>query len=413
MKRTIIIILAVFLTFPVFAERISMPQVIMPTAASNGFGGHHVAYTDNVFSLLVNPAAMIQVQQRSFFTLAPTIFNPQSTFKLFSGLSSMVSDGNFSDMGGILDTLSDQKGKLALGMELREFPFSIAWVANGFGFGLWNRTFINLNIKQTYVEAYVLEDVMLPVGFAFKVFEVGAHNIDGGITLKPFARAMANTELSILSISNSDDDLLDDINAPLIVGGTFDLGFLYRWNVGLSAGLTFDDIFSYGKEVMDFNSDNNNSSGDNTYYIPFTMNMGVAYDFKVGTFWEGAPKFLADTGFTLAADWRNVFNIFNQDDYLDHYNYLLDFGVGLKVCLFDILNVRVGMNEMLPAVGVGLDLGPIEIDLAYYGKEFGFEPGQLSTAVLEFSFSVRPEAKKRYWPWTNQSIVGIISGKDD
>ncbi|MCL2319307.1 MAG: hypothetical protein FWC45_04425, partial [Treponema sp.] len=55
-----LVFLAVCLALPVFAADVPMPPVTMPTAASNGFGGHHVAYTDNVFSLLVNPAAMIQ-----------------------------------------------------------------------------------------------------------------------------------------------------------------------------------------------------------------------------------------------------------------------------------------------------------------------------------------------------------------
>jgi hypothetical protein len=417
MKRTIIFLLAVLIVFPVFAERIPMPQVIMPTVASNGFGGHHVAYTDNVFSLLVNPAAMMRVQKRSFITLAPSVFNPESTFKLLGSVPDIMG-GDLSGLGGILNTLSAQKGKIALGMELREFPFSIAWVANGFGFGLWNRTFINLNIKQTNLEADIFEDIMLPVGLSFRVFEAGGHTIDGGVTIKPFARVMAKTSVDILNVVGGGNfgDILDNIGSiPLVVGGTIDAGFLYRWNVGFSAGITFNDIFSYAPVVYDMNTLINTSgtgsgSMGDVYYIPFTMNLGVAYDFKLGLLWPKAPKFLANTGFTIAADWRNITNAFNQNDYLNSRNFLLDLGFGVKVCLFDILNVRVGMNEMLPSVGLGVDLGPVEIEAAYYGKEFGFEPGQFSTAMLELSLSIRPDAKKRNWPWTKRTIVGMFTG---
>ena len=80
MKRTVIcFFLFAALLFPVFARDVAMRPLAIPTAASNGFGGTHVAYTDNVFALLVNPAAMIRVRQRSFFTLAPSIMNPEFT----------------------------------------------------------------------------------------------------------------------------------------------------------------------------------------------------------------------------------------------------------------------------------------------------------------------------------------------
>ena len=65
-----------------FAEPTEMPRFEIPTARSNSMGGHHVAYTDNVFSLLVNPAAMMRVQQKSFFALSPTLLSPQATFDL-------------------------------------------------------------------------------------------------------------------------------------------------------------------------------------------------------------------------------------------------------------------------------------------------------------------------------------------
>jgi hypothetical protein len=407
MKTTIIILLAILLAFPVFSEEIAMPKVYVPTAASNGFGGHHIAFTDNVFSLFVNPAAMIRVQERSFFTLAASVFSPESTFNILSNLGDLAG-GDLGGLGSILDTLKEQKGKLALGVDLPELPLSIAWVANGFGFGLWNRTFINANIRQENVEAHIYGDVMLPVGIAFRIFEVDGHTIDSGLSYKPFVRIRAEAASSMISALNSADALLDDISIPVIAGASANLGFLYRWDMGLQAGLTIDDMFSFGKVVADLNDENNN----NSYYVPYTINLGVAYDFKIGRFWKDAPSFIANTGITFAADWRNFTNVFNQDEYLEHHNFLLDFGLGVQITLLDLVHVRVGMNEMLPAFGLGVELGAIKIDMAYYGKELGWEPGQLSTAVLDFSFSFRPSAKKRDWSWTKRTIVGALMGTE-
>jgi len=385
-------VLTALLTLPVFAEKVAMPPLDMPTAASNGFGGAHVAYTDNVFSLFVNPAAMVQVQQRSFFTLAPSLMSPQTTVGLTNSIIDLA-QGSTEALGKMADTLSKQKGKIALGMELREFPLSFAWVANGFGFGLWNRTFVNANIVGTNLEANVYSDVMLPVGFAFKILNVDNQSLDAGVTLKPFARVRAYEQQTITSLIGNNSDFIDNVNVPVILGGGVDAGLMYRWGNWFRAGFTFNDIYTRGKVVYNINGEDNN-----TYYVPFTMNGGVAFDFKL--------LFLK---FTLAADWRDIGNAFHQDDYLRR-NYLLDLGAGLQVSIFDIINLRVGMSEMLPSCGVGFDLGPVKIDLAYYGREYGLEPGQLSTAIVELSFSIRPGAQKRDWPWTKRSVVGLFTG---
>jgi hypothetical protein len=385
------------LVFPVFAEKLAMPGLTMPTAAASGFGGHHVAYTDNVFSLLVNPAAIMRTNQNSIFSVSASVFSPQFTFGLIDPAMKMIK-GNTDALKDMTQTLSDKEGRVVLGLSLNEFPLSIASVSNGFGFGLWNRTYANIIIDGTRVITEVYEDIMLPIGLAFKIFDFGSMTLDAGVTIKPFARAMgfANEEITNLFGSGATDDFIKRLNVPVIVGGGLDAGLMYRWG-GLSAGLAFNDIFSLGCVVHNIAGTDNNE-----YYVPFTMNFGLAYDLKL----------LGFLGITVAADWHDVFNIFNQNNYLGSRNFVLDFSVGAQLSLFNFLYVRVGVNEMLPAAGVGVHLGMVKIDLAYYGREFGYEPGQYSTAVLELSVSIRPEAKKADWPWARRSIVGLITGGD-
>ena len=399
MKRIAISILflASLAAVPVFASDLAMPPLAMPTAASDGFGGTHVAYTDNVFALLVNPAAMIRVQERSFFTLAPSFFNPQSTIKLGRSITGLAS-GDTGALGDAANVLSEQRGRIALGFELREFPLSIAWVANGFGFGLWNRSFVNANIIGTTVGVNVFSDVVLPVGFAFKILDKQGHTLDMGLTVKGFTRIWAREQERIIALMDNASDLEDRIHIPVIIGGGFDAGFMYRWDMGLQAGFTLDDIFSRGYAAA-----NILGKGNNSYYIPFTMNLGLAYDFKVSRYWINTSKFLGSLGFAVAFDWRDMRNAFLQDDYLRR-NALLDLGVGFQLSLFDIFLIRLGMNEMLPAFGLGFNLGPCKIDLAFYGRELGYEPGQLSVAAVDLSFSVRPGAKERTWPWARRSM---------
>ena len=396
-KATFGIFLAVFLVLPVFAEK--LVPFVMPTAASNGFGGPHVAYTDNVYALFVNSAAMLRVEERSFFTLAPSLFNPQKTVNFFRAISIReLMNGDLSNTGEILDNLGVTDGRIGFGAELREFPLSIAWVANGFGFGIWNRFYLYLNVLDLNFEVQTYMDAMIPIGFAFKILNLENHSVDAGITIKPFVRTMIHESESITSLIGS-SDLLEDFSIPVIAGGTFDLGFLYRWKYGLQLGLTFNDIYS--RAIVLYGNDNN-------YYIPFNMNMGLSYNLKV--------LFL---GITVAADWRNIGSAdlrdpgtyFRREDYLRR-SFLLDLGVGLQATLFDFVYARVGVNEMLPAAGVGVSLGAFKVDLAYYGKELGLQPGQLPVAVFDVSVSFRPDAKKRDWPWARRSLVGLITGDE-
>jgi hypothetical protein len=399
-----------------FAADLAMPRLAVPTAQNGGMGGTHVAYTDNVFALLVNPAAMMRVEQRSFLALSPSLFNPESLFGFVDALGNTVSDiqsiataSDMEAMGKASDVISRLNGKVSMGFDLREFPLSIAWVADGFGFGLWDRVFVNANIIGTHLSFDMYSDVMLPVGFAFKVLDVDSHSLDAGITLKPFARVRVYNKLNFLSElgnlanGNGGSNIMDRMTAPLIVGVGFDLGLLYRWDIGFSAGLTFDDIVTRGAVAANYFGHDANS-----YYVPFSMNAGLAYDFRISRFWEEAPGFLAKSGLSVAIDWRDLTNLFQQNDYSKR-NAVLDLGMGMELSVADIVKLRIGLNEMLPAVGLGFDFGPLEIDTAYYGKELGLEPGQLSIAALDLTIAFRPGAKKRDWPWTRGSLIGLFN----
>jgi hypothetical protein len=402
MKKILTIVL-LFSATAAFAQT-AMPRFEIPTARSNGMGGTHVAYTDNVFSLLVNPAAMMRVRQRSFFALSPVLFNPQTTFGLIGPITDATS-GSMSALGDAADILSEQKGKISTGFDLSEFPLSIAWVADGFGFGLWDRVFINPNIVGTNIVMNAYADVILPVSFAFRILRTGTHDVDAGITVKPFARALVSETLRIIDLADNFD--MDSLSAPLIAGVGFDLGFLYRWDLGLSAGLTFSDIYTGGSAVTNFLGESSDA-----YIVPFSLNWGVAYDFKLGDFWEFDSSFLSRLGFTFAFDWRNFNNVFVQNNYLVR-NSALDIGMGLKVTMWDILHLRIGMNECLPSFGIGVDAGSFEIDIAYYGREFGLEPGHMPAAALELTVAFRPKAKERDWPWARRSLVSLITGQED
>ena len=395
LKKILFVIIIMILSLPVFAERQSMPPLTVRTAASNGFGGHHVAYTDNIYSLLVNPAAMIDIHQWSVFSIALSLLSPQQSFGMLDSVAGFA-DGDDNAIPSLLRSLND--GKMVLGFEIHEFPLlSFAWVNDGFGVGIMTNTLFDFNIIGFNMEVNVFMDVILPVGFAFTVLDInsGQHTLDAGFTAKAFTRFMINDRTDIISMADDMDVILDGMNMPVIVGGGFDFGLLYRWDKGFSAGLTFDDLISHGKVMSNLSE---SYTGPLFYYVPLSINLGVAYDFRIGRFFPNAPSFLQKSGIVAAADWRNIINMFNQDDPLNR-NSSLDFGFGVQLYIWDTFYFRIGLNEMLPAAGIGLRLGILELDVAYYGREYGYEPGHFSAALLELSIAIRPGSEPKKWPW--------------
>jgi len=218
----------------------------------------------------------------------------------------------------------------------------------------------------------------------------------------PFARTMANLgPVSALDLIDDVGDLMDDLSLPFIVGGSLSAGFMYRLDNGLSVGLTLNDIFSYGQEVFNLSSDDSAGNSNTTYYIPFTMDMGVAYSMPLGRLFN----------LDLAFSWHNVFNIFQQKDYFND-NAILDFSLGAELKIINIFNFRLGVREMLPSIGFGLELGPFMIDTAWYGREFGIEPGDFPVSTIELLISFRPEPRPTTRLWNRRSLVGLFGGPE-
>jgi len=385
-----------------FPEDKEMPPFEIPTARTSGMGGSFAAYTDTVFALLINPAAIMRVGQKSIFGFSPALLNPQRAGDVGSSLADVGSAAvkrDFESLSGILDVFKGGNEPPA-GFDLREFPFGFAWVSNGLGVGLWSRAFVEPNHAGSQKQLKLYGDVIMPVGFAVKFLETDTQSIDAGITVKPFARVIIQGELDQGTLSYEGLDHLDYYSIPLIAGTGFDLGLMYRWNAGLNVGFTANDIFTRGRTVHALRGDED----DNIYYVPFTMNIGAAYDFRIGNFWKSAPGFLANTGVALAVNLDDIGAVLGAGYDLQHF--FMDYvRAGVQFSMFDMLVVSGGLRGILPTVGLGVNLGPVQIDAAYYEKRFADELFA-SIPMLELTVAIRPKVKQIEWSWTRRAIIG-------
>ena len=405
MRKLLIVCMAVFLSLPLFAaDPIEVRPFTMSGARERGMGGPHVAFTDNVFSLFVNPAALHESNEKSFFELGLGLHGP--VLELVDIMNKAQGAGDQELVNQIGAFAKKSGGKIPLGAEVR-FPLSIGYTANGLGWGVWNKVWLDTKIIGTDIEADAAVDFVLNFGMSFNIFTfegLGSHFLDTGFVVKALARGGAiGFDENLLNVMdpNMMDTFVDDINFPLLLGGGLDLGLTYRWKKFIPgntfiAAITFDDLPTLlsarplaGKDKCE------------KYVISPTVNIGAAYTFDLTAF---APVPLE---FAFAIDYHDISRWFTPDDFTKR-NPVLNLSMGLEITAFKIASLRFGMNEMLPAFGVGVNLKGFKVEGALYGKELGIEPGQLPAYAFDLSISVRPNSQKRVWPWTKTSIVDAV-----
>jgi hypothetical protein len=386
MKKLIGLFLVLGVFSAAFAE--DMAPLVVSSTRSLGMGGTHVAYTDDVHALFVNPAALQRANQGSGFELSPAFVGP------FFGLINLASSAGDDFTGALGDFAKDTGGKIPLGIDLRG-PLSVGYTANGLGFGLWDRVHLDATVIGTDIEASVLADLILNYGMSFSVLSLENHEVDAGFVVKPFLRAKAGLAVTALdAIGGGLDNIFDEFNVPLIAGAGFDIGFMYRFLQDLSVGMTIDDVYTGGGRVSTLYGDDN---GVSSYRVPTTLNLGVAYTLQP----------LPWLGLAFMLDYRDVINMFQADDYTKK-NPILNLGLGTEVSVLQFLKLRLGLNEMLPAAGFGLVAKAFQFNVAIYGRELSNEPGGFSTYGLDLSIAIRPETRKKFWPWSRPILNPIL-----
>jgi hypothetical protein len=87
----------------------------------------------------------------------------------------------------------------------------------------------------------------------------------------------------------------------------------------------------------------------------------------------------------IMMDYQNFMDLFS----LLPRNPILNIGIGAELVLLNVLSLRAGIADALPAVGFGLDLSFMKIDFALRGKELGLEPGMNPTYAVDLGLLFR------------------------
>ncbi|MDR0690164.1 MAG: hypothetical protein LBG08_07895 [Spirochaetaceae bacterium] len=350
----------------------------VPSTRNLGLGGPHVAYTDDINSLFINPAAFINIDQLSVGEVSAGVYGDTLSLK------DIIS--NIGDTSKLVSTLSKfidkSNGNIPLGFDLRG-PIAFGNIKNGWGWGVFDRIYGGATVTGRNVDVWANADLMFDLGYSFRILEIGTNTLDVGALGKVFGRLGVNSgQMSLFDLADGGDTLKNRLNyAPFTIGAGLDLGLQYRLIDNFTAALTVNDLFSLG--YVSFNNLNLSSSAGSAPpgylgYIKPNINLGVSYKLFDNSFLSLA----------VMADYRDIINLFRQNEY-DARNAWLNLSAGSELILFNLVALRVGVNEMLPAVGIGLNLFVFKLDAAFYGKELGNEPGKMSTYAVDVGLLFR------------------------
>jgi len=359
-----------------FAEDIQ--GFTLTTGRSLARGGLHAALADDFTVIFSNPAGFVAAPRQLYvarlgLTASGPIFDMANAFLAGDDAQTAVT-GLLADSGYRLYAGADLAGPLAFG-----------YVGGGLGFGFFNSTHVSLNAASaSSLRFRVAEDLILCGGYAFRVDLGGKNALDLGIGVKGFARGEISDNLGAVEFVGlmSDPAALLGLPFDLTMGIGVDAGLRWNWDEVLSAGLVCRDAYSPALVTTydDFMSFLSNPAaakvGSSDAIIDPDLSFGIAWKPRLGELERLADSLL------LAVDYRDILDLLEPVP----RNPILNVAVGIETRVLEILSLRLGVSDALPAAGVGLDFGVVRMNLAAFGTELGLDPGQRPNYNLLIGF---------------------------
>lgn len=304
-----------------------------------GMGGAFVAVVDDSNSLFYNPAGLSRAGGVYWTIIDPAI--GLSNVDALQTLSDLQSDSGFAS------ALSGIYGE----------PF---WIGGGaktaivlpfFGVAYYDN--LNLQLELTnpvYPNLHLVgyNDIGLALGFAFPIIPGFLY---GGMNIRRVQRTGTDQNITGGVISNLDPDLITNDLENKALGYGMDIGM----NFVIPTPFVHPIFSAVWKNVggTSFVSD----TGTNPPSDEGDMTLGAALEVD-----------LPIISITPALELRKL----NQAD--EQLGKKIHLGLEIGLPLIDL---RAGFYQGYYTLGVGLGLGPLDINVATYGVELGEYPGQL------------------------------------
>jgi hypothetical protein len=382
MHRRIAQIAILFASMAVLASpSFALDSMDFMSAREKSMGGRHVALADDFSVLLSNPAGLADVPR----TFSTADLGVQAIGPVFD-IANLVL-GQAITTTSVTDFLAANNYKLYAGLDFSG-PLALGYTGSGLGFGLFNKTKMIVNVSSaSSIGVKVSEAMLLAGGYALK-FDLGkGHELAAGVSAKGFVSGELAPTYGIIEavgLASNPASILGE-NFTITTGIGMDAGLRWSWEGRYAAGLAFRDAYSPAiatvyKSVQDFvSSSAGGKVGSSLYHtLPSSLDLGLMWSPRLGRLGEVIDSF------TLAFDYRDILG------FLDPVprNWILNAGLGMETRVLEILTIRAGITDALPAAGVSFDLAVFKLSLSAFGTELGLDPGDRPcyNLLIDFDF---------------------------
>ena len=340
------------------------------TTPALGRGGFYSAYNTDIFCLLSNPASLAAVQYNGLFQFAPGAIG---TFDEDAALLNALIGGEAPGK-----SMLDGYGRGNLAYTPPEMyingPIAAGYAAKGFGLLFFNRVFIDSAIRGEQWSLNLNADFSGNIGWAVSLADTYAHKLDAGLSVKLGIRYTANmlTENITVDTAAAGPGNSWYRNDGLMIGAGVNAGLLYSLYGNFSVGLSCEDTLTPNVFI------NLAAAGEEP--PPFFLSRPkIHFGISVKPVEQSAVTWV------LMCDMRDLLSMAGVWGEPVR-NPLLHLSAGTEVILSGSVSLRAGVKDLLPCAGIGYAFGRFSVDGAFYGKEYGLEPGARSVYAVELCF---------------------------
>jgi hypothetical protein len=374
-RRAAVILWLLSLSLPLFAVDYYETPMEPINPRFSAMGGGHAAVYDGFSALFQNPAGYLLTEEEISFA--------QFTIGLKGPVFTIA---DTITQGADLADISDLMYGLYTGIDIAG-PLSFGYVGKGLGLGLFSSTSTEIKSNNPLTaKENIMQDILLTGGYSFSLIggedSVEPHRLDGGVLLKGGYRGRIQGGVSAVELQNPSLDLV--LGRPFyftsLIG--MDLGLLYlyerRWYVGLTAKDVFTPTLRTEYSDIDAFFAGEAALGDEYGLVPFSLNLGGMYRFDL----RDRNIFISEA--KLMLDYSDIFDFWLYPELAT--NPILHVGLGTELTMLNILDLRIGFAQGLPAAGLGIDLHVFTLNAAMFGSERSTEPGLSPVYNLQFGF---------------------------
>ena len=377
MKKVIAFLFLCIIVGSACFAQISMPEPVTPSYVSpriSGLGAPFTTYQAGTETLFTNPAIFPFLTKRWSAGKIALHANEDS----FGGFGSIFASEKLKTLAEYL-----YKGDSKYFDFSATGPLALSLADRNFAVGLFNRTVFHADVQNTIMKKLLIgEELLVTGGYGICLYDDDVNKVSLGFQMKgffqTFSYALNKSKADMTLAVNSG---LQDLNIVLASGIGLDAGFLYKYDNYFFLGITCKDAYTpvFLTPYNNFSDYKKAITAGKTQYKTLLPNLSAG----IGSMPVFDDMWTAVSSWSFYIDYQNILEpIFNRNR-----SPLLNIAAGTEIVFHKVLSFRLGMYELYPHLGVGLDFTYFQIDFSAFLKELGNKPWEKQKIGLDFAFS--------------------------